>query len=379
MHIVPDRMRPLDYEVFSVTAVEGYAADGGAPQPFLPFYAANDLSRNPEHRAYYIAARQPPPVLARRASAARARAISGMRRSSRWWTPTRAVPAWMRQLGLDLMCTNRDLPLSMPVGKQHTDFTIAVSAPVASSAASWVPLHRGRAGDGDYAWRFMALNYLSLTDNDNLQGAAALRELLRLYVPNDAAAKSRQLDALLSVSSSPIVRRIPGAGPICAGRGLEVTVTLDSNLCRRRRRRAARCGAGPVLRQIHLHQRVHGDRAAHAGSRRDHAVPIATRSAAAVMNEVASLAPAAMPAKVEDRQPTSRAEALRARLLEEARRFSFFAVMRLLEAVHPEHPRFGQSVRPNQDLLRLGQEPSVVHAPSELAVSRPGATAGPTS
>ena len=40
------------------------------------------------------------------------------------------------------------------------------------------------------------------------------------------------------------------------------------------------------------------------------------------MNEVASLAPAAMPAKVEDRQSTSRAEALRARLLEEARRFA---------------------------------------------------------
>ena len=91
-----------------------------------------------------------------------------------------------------------------------------------------VPCH----GDGDYAWRFishLALNYLSLTDNDDLQGAAALRELLRLYVPNDAAAKSRRLDALLSVTSSPIVRRIPGAGPICAGRGLEVTVTLDSN------------------------------------------------------------------------------------------------------------------------------------------------------
>ena len=43
-HVVPDRVRPLDFEVFGVTAVEGYAADGSAPQPFLPFYAANDLS-----------------------------------------------------------------------------------------------------------------------------------------------------------------------------------------------------------------------------------------------------------------------------------------------------------------------------------------------
>jgi type VI secretion system protein ImpH len=85
------------------------------------------------------------------------------------------------------------------------------------------------------------------------------------------------------------------------------------------------------------------------------------------MNDVADLVPAAAPAAVENQPAPSRADALRARLLEEARRFSFFAVMRLLEAVHPERPRFGQSVRPNQDLVRLGQEPSVVHASSELA------------
>jgi type VI secretion system protein ImpG len=60
--IVPDRMRPLDFEVFSVQGVEGYAADGSAPQPFMPFYAANDLSRNPGLRSYYMLRRQPAPA-----------------------------------------------------------------------------------------------------------------------------------------------------------------------------------------------------------------------------------------------------------------------------------------------------------------------------
>lgn len=58
-HVVPDRMRPLDFEVFSVGAVEGYAADGSAPQPFLPFYTANDLSRPSDRRGYYILQRRP--------------------------------------------------------------------------------------------------------------------------------------------------------------------------------------------------------------------------------------------------------------------------------------------------------------------------------
>jgi type VI secretion system protein ImpG len=232
--IVPDRMRPLDYEVFSVCAMEGFAADGGPPQPFFPFYAANDLSRNPGHRSYYMLRRQP----RRLSSRARDR---GPRSSylghgvfvSLVDADNKPLNAALRQLGLDLMCTNRDLPMSMPVGKRHTDFTIVVNAPVASIRCIVGPTNpRPCRGDGDYAWRFishLSLNYLSLTDNDKVQGAAALRELLRLYVPENAPLASRQLEALTSVASTPVIRRIPGAGPLCAGRGLEVSVTIDES------------------------------------------------------------------------------------------------------------------------------------------------------
>jgi type VI secretion system protein ImpG len=119
----------------------------------------------------------------------------------------------------------------MPVGKRHTDFTIVVNAPVASIRCIVGPtLPRPCRGDGAYAWRFIShlgLNYLSLTDTDRLHGAAALRELLSLYVPDNAPGLARQVEAVRSVTSSPIIRRIPGSGPLCAGRGLEVTVTLD--------------------------------------------------------------------------------------------------------------------------------------------------------
>jgi type VI secretion system protein ImpG len=231
--VVPDRMRPLDYEVFSVSSLEGFASDGGSAQPFFPFYAANDLSRNPGHRSYYILRRQPRRLSTRaRERGSRSGYLGHDVLISLVDADNAPYKASLRQLGLNLMCTNRDLAMAMPIGKQHTDFTIAVNAPVASIRAIVGPTPpRPCHGDGDYAWRFishLALNYLTLTDNDDLHGAAALRELLRLYVPADAAQQSRQLDSLLSVTSTPIVRRIPGAGPVSAGRGLEVTVTLDS-------------------------------------------------------------------------------------------------------------------------------------------------------
>lgn len=230
--IIPDRMRPLDFEVFAVQSVEGYATDGSPPQRFLPFYAANDLSRNPGHRSYYLLRREPRLLSSRsRRSGPRSSYIGHETFISLVDAEQAPYPQQLRQLGLDLLCTNRDLPLAMPVGKQRTDFTLAGNAPVASVRCIVGPTApRPARGDGDIAWRFLshlALNYLSLVDSDALQGAAALRELLRLYVPSGNSVAARQLEGLVSVGSRPVVRRIPGAGPIAVGRGIEVTLTID--------------------------------------------------------------------------------------------------------------------------------------------------------
>jgi type VI secretion system protein ImpH len=47
--------------------------------------------------------------------------------------------------------------------------------------------------------------------------------------------------------------------------------------------------------------------------------------------------------------------------------WSFFQAMRRLEALHRDRPRFGHSVRPAQDAIRLAQLPSVEFAPATLA------------
>ena len=231
-HVVPDRMRPLDFEVFAVQSVEGYAGDGSAPQRFLPFYANNDLSRNPGHRSYYTLRRQPRQLSSRSRQRGPRSSYFGHDLFITLVDAEQApVRHNLRQLGLDLLCTNRDLPLSMPAGRQHTDFTILVSAPVASIRCLVGPVPpQPCRNDGGYAWRFishLSLNYLSLADTDDVQGAAALRELLRLYVPSEQSIAARQLEGLLSVQATPVVRRIPGSGPMAAGRGLAITLTMD--------------------------------------------------------------------------------------------------------------------------------------------------------
>jgi type VI secretion system protein ImpH len=47
--------------------------------------------------------------------------------------------------------------------------------------------------------------------------------------------------------------------------------------------------------------------------------------------------------------------------------FNFYQALRRLECAHPDKPRLGQSVRPIDDPVRLGQEPSMAFAPSTLS------------
>ena len=55
----------------------------------------------------------------------------------------------------------------------------------------------------------------------------------------------------------------------------------------------------------------------------------------------------------------------------------FYVALRRIEAAHRDRPRLGRSVRPAQDALRLGQEPSVVFGPSELAAWQQSEGAAP--
>ena len=62
---------------------------------------------------------------------------------------------------------------------------------------------------------------------------------------------------------------------------------------------------------------------------------------------------------------------LLAQLAETPWEHGFYQAMRRLEAQYRDRPRFGDSVRPAQDAVRLAQEPSVVFAPATLAALEP--------
>jgi len=70
-------------------------------------------------------------------------------------------------------------------------------------------------------------------------------------------------------------------------------------------------------------------------------------------------------------------EELERMLRDEAQSIDFFQALRRLECVHRDKPRLGESVRPAEEPIRLGQDPSLAFAPGALSGLLPGGDGPP--
>jgi type VI secretion system protein ImpG len=231
-HVVPDRTRPLDFEVYTVTSVVGHGIGTDSEQQFLPFYSAYSTDQTHQQAAYFTTRREP-----------RLMSLAAKRRGPRSsYIGTEVFLALvdpghapyggdLRQLSIETLCTNRDLALQMPRGMGPSDLTLGVAAPVRTTrvisgpSRPYAPL-----ADGSVSWRaisHLSLNYLSLVQTTPQEGAAALRDLLELYAPSVDHSARRQIDGIRSVRVGRIVRKLRGPGPLAFGRGLEIAVQVD--------------------------------------------------------------------------------------------------------------------------------------------------------
>ncbi|MEP6651890.1 MAG: type VI secretion system baseplate subunit TssF [Myxococcales bacterium] len=233
-HVVPDRTRPMDLEIHSIKEVVGFGSSSEVKQTFRPFFAQGDHSSSDELPGYYTLQRQPRVLSARqRTRGTRSSYVGSEVFVSLVDANEGPYRSSLRQLAIETLCTNRDLPLHLSLGQGSTDFTIDSGAPVeAIRCLSGPTAPRSSHAYGDMSWRLishLSLNYLSLLDGEGEGGekGAALRELLSLYADLAEPGVRKQIDGVRSTSCSSITRALPVPGPTTFGRGLEVGITCD--------------------------------------------------------------------------------------------------------------------------------------------------------
>lgn len=228
LHVVPDRTRPLDFEVHTITRVAAHLPGRDGELEFAPMYAQR--ARGPAH---YALERKP-------------RMLSFQQRRLGTRTPYAGSEVFLslveqggpkphgraRQLGVDALCTNRDLPLLLAGDAGRPEFRLQSAAPVSAVRCLAGPTTpRSAPLDGDTSWRLishLSLNYLSLCQDTDGSGEP-LRELLALYARLGDPGLVRQVEGIRGVSSESVVRPIPAsvAGPRGFARGLAVTLECE--------------------------------------------------------------------------------------------------------------------------------------------------------
>jgi type VI secretion system protein ImpG len=219
--IVPDARRPTAMEVWQVERVRETRSDSTS-RPWRPFYRLTH--GDPEGGVpggFY--------QLSRRASAA---PLTGSEvyigPHDPEFDPDAVTDA---VLSIDALCLNRDLPVGLPFGGGHPELRLSEALPsvarlaclTAPTAPLRPPLRERRF------WRLVShvsLGHLSIVGGP--EGAAALREVLRLYDLRDSAETRAAIEGLIGVSAKPGSARVPDsrAGAFC--RGVDVTLEFEA-------------------------------------------------------------------------------------------------------------------------------------------------------
>jgi type VI secretion system protein ImpG len=228
-HIVPDKVRTIDYEVYQLERVTGVSAVPGERPDFQPFYFASD--RGEQRAAFYTTHRVPRNLTDRER---RFGPVSDYFGTDFYVSLVDADAAPYRadlhELDVVALCTNRHLPKRL-VSQDRTQLHLDVSGPVHGAWTDVMTAPRPHQADGEMAWKTLshfALNYRSLLEEGGgEQGAIALRELLKLYADLTDGLVVAQIRGLRSAKARPILRRLQVPGPICFGRGLEITLQFD--------------------------------------------------------------------------------------------------------------------------------------------------------
>jgi len=232
-HAVPDRTRPMDFEVHSIEGVTGFGTGSVAEQQFLPMYA-NLHTESRSHGAYYTVRREPRVLSApQKAHGPRSSYVGQevfLALVDAHQAPYRED---LRQIAISALCTNRDLPNLLPAGTAGSagGWSLDAAGAIAQVRCIAGPTRpQMRHAEGDIGWSLvsqLSLNYLSIAGDEPERAAAALRGMLALYGPSGDTGWAKQLDGLTALQARQVVRRLPMSGPLTFGTGIEVTASLD--------------------------------------------------------------------------------------------------------------------------------------------------------
>ena len=170
--------------MYEVTEVLGHGTGADSEQRFLPFYAAYGTDEAHQQSAYFTTRREPRLISSTQKRRGSRSSYTGSEVFLSLVDSGQAPYSGdLRQLSVQITCTNRDLVLQMPMGVGKTDLSLDAAAPItrirviSGPSRPFAPL-----ADGAVSWRaisHLSLNYLSLVNSTRAGGRGGPARLAR--------------------------------------------------------------------------------------------------------------------------------------------------------------------------------------------------------
>ncbi|MER9399893.1 type VI secretion system baseplate subunit TssF [Mesorhizobium sp. M0615] len=233
-----DRTRARDFEIYRVIRVEDADAEG--PDAEIPELFS--LGQNRGSGWVYSTERRP-----RRPTEDERR--QGVTRTSYagddvFLAVSRPVNSQanrpLKRVDVVALCTNRDLAilddtptLTLEAGDPVESVRLlgALRSPQPAIPAALPTGADGESRADDLAWRLvsqLALNFLSLAKEG--RGVDPLHALLDLYAERGDPGLARNVRSIVRIDSRAVIERLAIEGPMCFGRGTEVTLHVDQSV-----------------------------------------------------------------------------------------------------------------------------------------------------
>jgi type VI secretion system protein ImpG len=242
-HVVPDRSRYLDFEPHRIIDVFAHLPGEKDKIPIRPLYSASMDGTAPLDQGMFYTVRRVP------------RRRTGEERrfgTASDYTGTDMFISFVEPSGIDgrgavaelsirALCSNRHLTEQLPVGQGGADFRllddvaldiacVAGPTPPREPVVSQLRTRSETASLGTVTWRLvnmLSMNHLGLVARGAGKNALALREVLTMFADMADAITERKIRGIRTIDSRDVIRRVRERTGIGAGRGIEITVTLD--------------------------------------------------------------------------------------------------------------------------------------------------------
>ncbi|MER9404149.1 type VI secretion system baseplate subunit TssF [Mesorhizobium caraganae] len=233
-----DRTRARDFEIYRVIRVEDADAEG--PDAEIPELFS--LGQNRGSGWVYSTERRPRrPTEDERSQGVTRTSYAG---DDVFLAISRPVHSQanrpLKRVDIMALCTNRDLAilddtptLTLEAGDPVETVRLlgALRSPQPAIPAALPAGADGESRADDLAWRLvsqLALNFLSLAKEG--RGVDPLHALLDLYAERGDPGLARNVRSIVRIDSRAVIERLAIEGPMCFGRGTEVTLHVDQSV-----------------------------------------------------------------------------------------------------------------------------------------------------